>query len=225
MLEKLLRSNAEVKVLGVVLFSDGLHLREIARRAEVSPSEAKRELDSLASTGILKAEKKGNLVLFYKNGSCPFLAELRGLYLKTEGIFSELGKALAEIKGIKFAFGYGSFAHGEEREKSDVDLLIVGKPGMDGLHRKIMEIEKRVGREINYSVYSAEEFHRKATLSGFLKEVMQGDKIFMRGTGDEFKRFAEEGHSQENGARPTTSGGMPKGRGEGYLHSKGKPGK
>lgn len=40
-LELLLRSTAEAKVNRVVLFSDGLHLREIARRAGISSFEAK----------------------------------------------------------------------------------------------------------------------------------------------------------------------------------------
>ena len=44
MLNLILRSKAEVKVLSVILFQDGLHLREIARQANISPFEARREI-------------------------------------------------------------------------------------------------------------------------------------------------------------------------------------
>jgi len=200
MLEKLLRSNAEVNVLGVVLFSDGLHLREIARRAGVSSSEAKRELDILASVGVLRAEKKGNLSLFYLEEACPFLQELKGIYSKTEGVFAQLKKALGKLKGIEYAFVFGSFARGEYGEKSDVDLMIVGTPNMNELNARIMRVEEDVSREINYSVYSPEEFHRKATISGFLSEIISNNKVIIFGEEDEFKRFVEKGRSAKRRA-------------------------
>ncbi len=193
MLEKLLRGNAKVKVLGVVLFIDGLHLREIARRADISSSEAKRELDILVSAGVLRAEKKGNLSLFYLEKSCPFLEELKGLYAKTEGVFGQLKKAVRKLPEIEYAFVYGSFARGEYRGRSDVDLMIVGTPSMEKLNEKIMQVEEKISREINYSVYSPEEFHRKATLSGFLSEVLSNNKVMVFGDEDEFKRFVEKG--------------------------------
>ena len=82
MLERLFRSKAEVSVLGVVLFSESLHLREIARRAGISSSEAKKELDNLVDLGLLFTERKGNLVLFYSDRRCTFLEDLRNVFLK-----------------------------------------------------------------------------------------------------------------------------------------------
>jgi len=81
MLERLFRSKAEVGVLKVVLFTEGLHLREIARRAGIPSSHAKRELDNLAGLGLLFTERKGNLVLFYTDRRCPFLEDLRNLFI------------------------------------------------------------------------------------------------------------------------------------------------
>ncbi len=224
MLEKLLRSNAEVKVLGVVLETDGLHLREIARRAGVSPYEAKRELGILTSLGVLRREKKGNLVLFYLEGSCPFLEELRGLYNKTEGAFGQLREALAEIEGVEYAFVYGSFARGEYGGKSDVDLMVVGKPDMNGLNAKVMGVEEKIVREVNYSVHSKEEFLRKATLGGFIREVISNKKIFLRGSEDGFERFIKAGRGAENGAGQVAGGRVLKGGGKGHKRGEGEPG-
>jgi len=78
MLEKLLHSKAAASVLATVMEHDGLHLREIARRASVSPSEARRELDQLAALGVLRKERRGAQLFFHINRECPFLPELRG---------------------------------------------------------------------------------------------------------------------------------------------------
>lgn len=97
---------------------------------------------------------------------------------------------MGKVSGIEFAFVYGSFARGEYGEKSDVDLMVVGSPGMGKLNKKIMEVEKKAEREVNYSVYSLSEFHRKATLSGFLRQVLAEKRVMLCGGEDEFKRFA-----------------------------------
>ena len=51
----------------------------------------------------------------------------------------------------------GSFASGEETEKSDVDVLIIGKADRVGLLRGIHKAENTLGREIDYIIWSYEE--------------------------------------------------------------------
>lgn len=114
MLERLIRSKAEVKILGVVLFREGLHLRDIARTADVSVSETKRELDILHSIGLLKKEKRGNQIIFTIDKDCGFYQDLKALYQKTEGMFAELKGALSNRNDIAYAFIYGSVASGME---------------------------------------------------------------------------------------------------------------
>lgn len=84
MLERLFRSKAEVGILNVVLFTEGLHLREIARRAAVPSSHAKKELDNLVGLGLLFSERKGNLLLFYTNRRCAYLEDLRNVFIKAK---------------------------------------------------------------------------------------------------------------------------------------------
>lgn len=47
----------------------GLHLREIARRGNVSPAAMSRELESLLAAGALVEERQGNLRLFRVNSA------------------------------------------------------------------------------------------------------------------------------------------------------------
>jgi hypothetical protein len=197
MLELFFRSGAEVKVLGVVLFSDGLHLREIARQAGVSPYEAKRELDLLVRTGVLIREEKGRQVFFRSDQSCPFLPELKGLYQKTEGIVREL-KAFLSGEGVRYAFIFGSYAGGRQKRHSDIDVLIVGEAAEEGISTGIFGIQKKTGREINFIVWSyAELLKAMHSRSPFLKTVLAGETLWLVGDRDEFGRLAKEGHHPE----------------------------
>ncbi|MFA4946786.1 MAG: nucleotidyltransferase domain-containing protein [Candidatus Micrarchaeia archaeon] len=184
MLEFLLKSGSEVKVLGVVLFEDGLHLRGVAAKAGVSPCEAKRELDNLTALGVLARERKGNLVLFKANAACPFLAELRGLYLKTEGVLGGLAAALENAKGVEYAFVYGSFANGTYGEKSDVDVLVVGDAGDDALAAAFGRLQKRANREINWIHWTPGELPAKAR-GGFFKNASK-KRLWLKGDEREF---------------------------------------
>ncbi len=192
MLEKLFRSKAEVKVLGTVLFEDGFHLREIARRASVSPYETKKELDNLIALGILTKEKQGNQLLFRSNPSCPFLEDLRNIYRKTEGIFSELAKAIA-APGVAYAFIFGSMAGGAVRQASDIDLMVIGDIDEDDLAARIFPIQKRSRRAINFILWSIPDLKDKARAdSAFLKNIMEKDMVWLGGDRDEFIGIASE---------------------------------
>ena len=188
-----MRSKAEVKTLGIVLFEDGLHLREIARRAGIAPAEAKKELDTLTLLGILKKERKGNQLIFTVNPPCPFLTELRWLYIKTEGAAEEIRRALSKTTGIKYSFIYGSTAAGNFSEKSDVDLLIVGSVSEEELSEKIAGAQKNTGREINWVLWNERDFAGKLKEKGsFISSLLKGKKIWLRGDYDEFERIASK---------------------------------
>lgn len=198
MLHRLLRGKAEVRVLGVVLFKEGLHLREIARMANVSPYEAKKELDIFVEIGLLHSERKGNQVIFYTKPECPFLLDLKNLYRKTEGIFNQLKNNLGGIYGIKYCFVFGSMAHGHERRGSDIDLMVIGSVDEDLVAGKIMNIQKDMSREINFILWTENDFKDKIRTKGrFLQNMIQKDLVFLIGDKDEFIRIIEKGHGKK----------------------------
>lgn len=193
MLELLMRSRAEVKVLGEVLFHEGLHLREISRRAGISPSEAKSELDKLTVAGVLKPEHKGNLVLFYLNSQCAFLHELKQLYLKTEGLFEQMHRELSALNGLTFVFVYGSMAQGDFRERSDVDLLAVGNINEETFTKHIYNLQRKTNREINYILWSEGDLRRKLRAKGaFISSLLKKKRVWLVGSGDGFAGIVAE---------------------------------
>ncbi len=97
-----------------------------------------------------------------------------------------LHDVLINFKGITQAFIYGSFAKGEEREDSDIDLLIIGKINEDKLIDKLNKLEKKLQREINYTLYSKDEFEEKREKgNSFILDIIQGKKITIIGNENE----------------------------------------
>jgi len=192
MLERLLRSKAEVAVLGVALFTDGLHQREIARRAGISPSEAKRELDSLVRSGVLAKACDGNRVAYKLNQKCPFISELRGLYLKTEGAIPLMKNELSKLAGLRYVFVYGSFARGNFTDRSDIDLMIVGDADDARVGEACFEAQKKTMREINYILWTEKDLRKKIAEGGaFISSLMKNEKIWLVGNADDFARKAK----------------------------------
>jgi predicted nucleotidyltransferase len=51
---------------------------------------------------------------------------------------------------------YGSFARGENDEKSDIDILVIAEK------KDVPNLQGTLGREVNVSVYSEAEWNNKA---------------------------------------------------------------
>jgi len=80
----------------------------------------------------------------------PSPEDLKRIFFKTESIGRFIRDNLEEVGNIRFALIYGSFAKGEEAERSDIDLLIVGDVNERRMLDIMEKIEERTGREINY---------------------------------------------------------------------------
>ncbi|MHC2994711.1 MAG: nucleotidyltransferase domain-containing protein [Candidatus Atribacteria bacterium] len=156
------------------------YLRELERILNFSVGNIRRELIKLRSTGLFLSENKGNLVYYYLNQSYPLFKELKSIILKTSGAPKMLQKILEKFDGISQAFIYGSFAKGEKREDSDIDLLIIGKVNEDKLVEVISKLEKKLQREINYTIYEKEDFKKKKEEGNpFILEILKEKKIFL----------------------------------------------
>ncbi len=97
MLEKLLKSKTMVKVLGLLLFSGELHLREIARRVGVTPIYVGKELENLESLGLVLNKRVGNLSMWEIKRASPLYPEIKALFLKTDALGSYLSEELGGV--------------------------------------------------------------------------------------------------------------------------------
>jgi len=158
------------------------YLRELERILNFSVGNIRRELIKLESTGLFLSENKGNLLYYYLNQSYPLFKELKSIIFKTSGVPRMLHNVLEEFDDIDQAFIYGSFAKGEEREDSDIDLLIIGEVNEDKLIEEIGKLERKLQREINYAIYEKEDFKKKKEEgNSFILDISKEKKIFLIG--------------------------------------------
>jgi predicted nucleotidyltransferase len=188
MLEKLLKSNTMVKILGLLIVSGPLHLREIARRVKVTPIYVGKELKNLEALGLVLNKRIGNLSMWEINKGSALYPEIKSLFMKTE----MLGETLSGIfkgNGVEFALIYGSFAKGTEGAKSDIDLFVVGKVNEREFIRAVSEAEKKAGREISYIIWNGEEFRKNALeRHHLLVNILKNPIIWIKGEESGFRR-------------------------------------
>jgi predicted nucleotidyltransferase len=182
--EKIFGSRIRAKILGWLFThpDESFFVRQMALILDEDPTNVSREMANLEELGILQSKRSGNLKHFQPNHECPFFEELKGLILKTTGVAGRIRASLDKRAGIEYAFIYGSYAKGEEKADSDVDLLIIGDVDMDRLDSNLQKLEKMLGREINYVIYSTAEFKsKKKAKDGFLTNVLKDKKIMVVG--------------------------------------------
>ena len=75
-----------------------------------------------------------------------------------------------------------SVARTEEHALSDVDLMVIGSVGLADLAPVLRKAESHLGREVNVTSYSAQEFRKNvAAKDHFLTDVLHGSKEFVQG--------------------------------------------
>lgn len=179
-MEAIIGSKSRVKLMTLFLLNPEkrFYLREIARKTEENVNSVRRELKNLEGTGLLRSERVGNLKYYSVNTTMPIYAELRDMFLKTEGIAGVLREKLNELGKIESAFIYGSFAKREGAEGSDIDLFMIGRVDEERLILLLRELEKRLTREINYVLFTPEEFRERIEKKDpFVGNVMAEEKI------------------------------------------------
>ena len=180
---------ARALVLSVLLVNSEKkwHLRALARETGMSAPTVQEEANGLSTAGILLRERSGNRVYYRANPQCPIYPELKMLIIKTVGLADVLRDALKPLAAkIKVAFIYGSFARGKERADSDVDVMVIGDVSFGEVVDVLYDTQKVLSREVNPSVYPVAEYlEKRAAGHHFIKEVIEGAKIFLIGDADE----------------------------------------
>jgi len=194
-MDKLFGSKTRVSLLSKLLMNAdrSWYIRELARELEIPYSMLYKEVKNLVSLGVINEEKRGKVTLVSVNKSLPFFAELKSLMVKTVGLSDLLRTGLSELKQIRYALVYGSFASGEESASSDVDFLIVGDVDEERLLKVVGGIEKEVGREINYILWSEKEFmERVKSKHHLLRDIASKPVIMLVGEEDKFRRVVKK---------------------------------
>jgi predicted nucleotidyltransferase len=179
-----MRSKARQKLLAYYFTNPTArhHLRDLAQRLSVDPSNLSKELSRLEREGLFKSEMSGRQKYFQLNREYPLFNEVRSIIAKTIGAVPLLAESLKKIEGIEEAYLYGSFARNQQDAASDVDVLVIGKPKSDTLAETVQKLERQLGREINYTVLTRKELEsRRGRNDAFLENVWHNKRVLLVG--------------------------------------------
>jgi predicted nucleotidyltransferase len=155
------------------------HLRDLAQRLSI---------DRLERDGLFRSEVIGHQKYFRLNREYPLFDEVRKIVGKTIGAATVISQSLKRIEGIDEAYLYGSFASNQQDAASDIDVLVIGSPREEDLAQSVRGLERKLGREINYTVLTPKEFgSRRARKDAFLENVWHNKRISLVGPNEEAK--------------------------------------
>jgi len=166
MFEQLFGSKTRVKLLSLFLNNPErpYYVREITRMIDEQINSVRRELSNMLSIGIIKSDSANNRLYYQVNPKYQYFPELHKIF-STIPIKSRVAKETKEedqiatklrsTGSIELAFLTGSFVR---ESYVTVDLMIVGDVNRAKVGKVVGEIEKSLGREVNYAIFTPDDF-------------------------------------------------------------------
>ena len=187
------KNKAELLGLFFTNSEKSYYMQEIGRILGKKPGTFQRTLNNLVSDGILLSEYKANSRYFSVNKKYPIYKELKSIIFKTIGIQGSIRGVLKEIKDIRLAFIYGSYAKSKESYLSDIDIVIIGKPDEEILINRLDNLEEKLQREINYKIYTYKNLKKEITeREPFIIDILRDKKIMLVGRENELSKIFKE---------------------------------
>lgn len=190
-LQDLMISRIRVKLVELFfsLREEKYYVREITRLIKGEINAVRRELERLERVGLLKSEERGNRVYYELNPEYAFYQELARMVAKSTGLGVQIRKYRRKLGRVRFVMFSSRFASGQPVRHGEVDVLVVGEVVLPELEQLIKVEQERRQREINYTVFSEDEFKfRKMRRDPFIMDVLYNGRVMV--IGDETS-FAE----------------------------------
>jgi DNA-binding MarR family transcriptional regulator len=176
LLRPLLISKTRAKLLMVFLNNPGkiFYVRELVRMVDEQINAVRAELARLERAGMLHTETRANRKFYGFRKDYIFYSELTRMIAKSSGLGGDIIKERNKLGKIKFATLSTGFLRRRPVGAADVDLLIVGNVVLPQLTALVKKSENFIGRELNYTVMSEDEFtFRKRRKDPFITNVIE----------------------------------------------------
>lgn len=162
-------------------------IEELAQLIGAARQSVATALEYLEADGLVRHRTVGKKNLYTVAVDHPFYPEVRSVALKTFGGSEEILRAILDDQKVFFAAIFGSFARGEERLASDLDVLFVidddGQEEEDyRLAVTMVGIGSQIARQVNPSIYSRSEFQRLISeTNATLQNILAAPMIVLKG--------------------------------------------
>ena len=184
MLRDIIVSKVRVKLLQTFLDrpDELFYVRQLVRKTDEEINAVRRELGRMEKAGMVKKEARGNRLYYWFDRNDPLYGDLLSLISKTVGLGGEIVKNKNKLGRIKFAMLSGRFTRRLPTKEGGVDFLIVGEVILPELARIVAKEEKRLEREVNYTIMTRNEFDfRKKRRDPFLLGILAGSRVMLIG--------------------------------------------
>ncbi len=184
MLQSIIVSRCRIKLLQTFLGNptEIFYVRQLVRTTGEEINAVRRELTRMEAEEMVFKENRGNRLYYWFNNQHPLYIDLLSMVSKTIGLGGAIVTKKSRLGQIKLAMLSGRLARGLPTKEGAVDLLLVGKINLNALTRLVSVEEKKIGREINYTVMTKEEFNfRKKSRDPFLLGIVTDARIILIG--------------------------------------------
>jgi len=184
MLRDIIVSRCRIKLLQIFLSnpSEIFYVRQLVRMSGEEINAIRRELLRMEKASMVEKENRGNRIYYWFNHNYYFYNDLLSLVSKTVGLGGNILKNKSKIGKVRIAMLSGRYVRGMPIKEGLVDLLLVGEVNLQELSRVIKEEESQIGREINYTVMTKEEYDfRKKRRDPFLLGILSDIRIMLIG--------------------------------------------
>ncbi len=188
-LQNLMISRVRVKMLELFFLNaeEMYYVRQITREIKEEINAVRRELARLLSCGLLKSEERGNRLYYFLNKKYLYYQEIQQMIVKGTGLGKKIRKKRRKLGKLNFVMFSGRYIRGLNPTRDEVDLLVIGDIVLPELQALVKEAEKHLGRELNYAVFSLEEFvFRKTRRDPFVMDILFGSRVMVIGDEAEF---------------------------------------
>jgi len=172
-LAKLIGSGARLKTLRLFVFNQGTPFTpaEVTERLKLSKEAARRELDELCESGLLRKRGARLSVRYQVNPHFKYLAALDIFIRETTNVLPQNILATLRRAGALQLVALSGFFTGTL--ESQIDLLIVGDHIEErALAGAVHSLEAELGREIRYASFATPDFrYRIGVYDRLLRDV------------------------------------------------------
>lgn len=190
MIDALFGSKTRVKLLHLFLNNPGksFYVREITRLIDEQINSVRRELSNMMNVGIIKSDEADNKLYYEVNQRYDHYVPLRAIFgddlhaesavlAPSPSTLDWQGK-LDEIGSVRIAILSGVFV---PDSGSGVDVLLIGNPAPARAKAFMKNLEKKEGRELNYSVMKYDEFYYRLSVKDrFITELISSPHTVLR---------------------------------------------
>lgn len=172
--------------------AESWRFRELQTRVRTGSASLQRDLARLVELGVLVRHEKSSSVSFSLNHGSRVWWSLLQLIRELSDPALVLREAIRNVAGVDAAFIFGSTAKGTSVKDSDIDLFVVADNlNRSAFYRNIAEAGQVMGKAINTIEYSKVQLaHRLAAKTRFVREVLQGQKLWVGGDPDQIAPFS-----------------------------------